>query len=74
VFEFVFKVVRERSAVVANMPLRARITSTTTDKMASSSSEDLLKAQLDQAVEEGKVPQAVVFAGSRDGSCFPSLY
>jgi hypothetical protein len=73
VFEFVFKVVRERSAVVANMPLRARITSTTTDKMASSS-EDLLKAQLDQAVEEGKVPQAVVFAGSRDGSCFPSLY
>jgi hypothetical protein len=61
------------------MPLRAKITTTTTttttiDTMASASSSSspasALQGQLEKAVEEGKVPQAVVFAASRDGKWF----
>jgi hypothetical protein len=46
------------------MPLRARIT--TTDKMASLDSS--LQGQLEKAVEEGKIPQGVVFAATGDGT------
>ena len=48
------------------MPLRAKIT-VATNKMVSAS-EDSLKGQLEKAVEEGKVPQAVVFAATGDGA------
>lgn len=47
------------------MPLRAKIITTT--KMASSTT---LQEQLEKAVLEGKVPQAVVFAASGDGEWF----
>ena len=33
-----------------------------------------LREQLEKAVEEGKIPQGVVFAASRDGAWFFSLY
>jgi hypothetical protein len=46
------------------MPLRAKIT--TTDQMASLDSS--LKGQLEKAVEEGKIPQGVVFAATGDGT------
>lgn len=36
--------------------------------MSTSTSEDSLEGQLEKAVEEGKVPQGVVFAASRDGA------
>lgn len=55
------------------MPLRAKIA---TNNMASSTS---LQEQLEKAVQEGKVPQGVVFAASRDGEwlfffCFDVLW
>lgn len=55
------------------MPLRAKITTTTTDNMASLDSSSL-QGQLEKAALEGKVPQAVVFAASRDGKWFIFIY
>lgn len=49
---------------LAIMPLRAKIT---TNNMNSSTS---LQEQLEKAVLEGKVPQAVVWAAGRDGMWF----
>lgn len=54
------------------MPLRAKITATT-DEMASLDSSSL-QGQLEKAALEGKVPQAVVFAASRDGTWFIFIY
>jgi hypothetical protein len=51
------------------MPLRAKITATaitTAAKMVSP--EDSLKGQLEKVVEEGKIPQGVVFAATGDGT------
>jgi len=61
----VYLYLEERAAgfnSIAGMPLRAKIA----DHTMSSSS--LLESQLGKAIEESKVPQAVVFAGSRDGT------
>ena len=54
---------------VARMPLRAKIAK---DKMTSSAtpSSSSLESKLSAAIEQGKVPQAVVFAASRDGAYF----
>ena len=51
------------------MPLRAKITTTTTTKMAATS-EDSLGRQLEKAVEEGRIPHGVVFAATGDGELF----
>lgn len=55
--------------LVVQMPLRAKITATaitTAAKMVSP--EDSLKGQLEKVVEEGKIPQGVVFAATGDGT------
>ena len=53
------------------MPLRAKLTATTTiDKMASPLDSNSLQGQLEKAVLEGKIPQGVVFAATRDGSWY----
>jgi hypothetical protein len=54
------------------MPLRAKITATTTtiDKMASSLDSNSLQGQLEKAVLEGRIPQGLVFAATRDGTWY----
>lgn len=54
-----------RLCFAVHMPLRAKIV----PKMSSSSSSSYLESQLAAAVQEGKVPHAVVYAASRDGAC-----